>query len=203
MGFLKKAFSAVSSPVSAAIKTISNIPKDPVGSISSLGKQFANTGLDVATGGNKRLVNDLSGGLMDSAVGAAGGNSKDIIRLGATGGAAFFGGPMGAMAANNVLAGGGNFLQAAMAAGAGGEMSIFNDVGSFFNSNPALAQMANSAISGFGQKSAPVVQQQAPEVRVIQVPTPASGGMSKGMMMGIGGAVVAVVLVLVLFLKRK
>lgn len=43
------------------------------------------SGLDVVTGGNKALVNDLTGGLMDSAEGAARGNSKDIIKTGLTG----------------------------------------------------------------------------------------------------------------------
>ena len=175
--------------------------------LGDLGQLAARTGLDVATGGNKKLVDGLSGGLMTSAEMAARGNSSDITRLGVTGAAGLAGGPMAAMAANNAFASGGNFLQAGFAGltnSQGGEMSFLNDIGSFLNSNPALSQIANNAITGLTQKSAPKVVSQ-PEVRVVEVPAsqPVSAPMSKGMMVGIGAGVVGLIVVLIFAFRRK
>lgn len=203
MGFsLKKIVKSVTKPIEKAVQTVAAIPKDPLGSISSLAKQAANVGIDVATGGNKNLVDGLTGGLASSAVNAAGGDTKDIARIGVTGGAALVGGPGAAIAANQILASGGNPLQAAMAAAQGGDMGFLGGIGDFLNSNPGIQQLANNALSGIMPKSAPVVQTVAPAVQTIEVPGKAAG-MSQGMMLGIGAGVLGLVLVLVLALKRK
>jgi len=197
---VKKVSKSVTKPVESSLK---NISKGNIGgAVGDLTSGAARMGLDVATGGNKNLVDSFSGGLLSSVESAARGNSKDIVRVGATGGATFFGGPAAGFAVNNVLSQGGNIAQAAMAAGSGGEMNILSDVTGFLSSGNPLAQLANNAISNLtsSPKSAPKVSS-APAVQTISVPS--QSGMSTGMMMGIGAAVVGLVLVFVLVFKRK
>jgi hypothetical protein len=159
-------------------------------------------GFDVATGGNKAQVDALSGGLLSSAELAARGNSKDIARVGVVAGATAAGGPSAGFAVNNVLSQGGNYLQAAMAAQAGGNMSFLSDGLGFLGSNDPLAKLAQNAISGLtsSPKSAPRISS-APAIQTISVPS--AQGMSTGMMIGIGVATLALIAGLFYFFKKR
>lgn len=206
MGFsLKKAVKsvtkAVSAPIASVGKAVEKIAQGKVAEgLGDIGQTGLRTGLDTVTAGNKSLVDSYSGGLLTSAEQAARGNTKDATRVGVVGGATFFGGPMAGFAANNVFANGGNFAQAALAAGSGGEMGFLSDINGFLGNNPALSQLANNVISGLGPKSAPKVVQQAPAVQTVEV---ARKGMSMGAMIGIGAGVIAVALLAVVMLRKK
>lgn len=75
-------------------------------------------------------------------------------------------------------------------------------VNSFFSSNPALMQLANNAVSNLTSKpkSAPKLVVSQPAVQSVVTP---SAGMSPGMMIGIGVAVVAVAVGMIMIFKRK
>lgn len=84
-----KAVDNFGSAASKAVKSVGKgVEKVAQGKVSEglgdIGQAAMRSGLDVATGGNKKLVDSLSGGLMTSAEGAARGNSKDIIKTGLT-----------------------------------------------------------------------------------------------------------------------
>ena len=196
---VKKAVSKVTKPVAKAVEKIAQ-GKVAEG-LGDIGQTGARMGLDIATGGNKDLVDGFSGGLLTSAENAARGNTKDIARVGVTGAATFAGGPTAGFAVNNVLSNGGSITQAALAAGSGGDMSFLSDVSGFLGNNPGIAQLANSALSGLGPKSAPKVVQSAPAIQTIEVPS--ARGMSMGMMVGIGSAVIGAIVLILVVVKRK
>lgn len=205
MGFsLKKAFKSVTKPIATVVNSVGKIASGNVAEgLGDIGQAAVRTGLDTVTLGNKSTVDGLSGGLLTAGEQAARGNTKDIVRVGAVAGATVYGGPMAGMAVNSALAGGANILQAGMAGAmnsSGGEMSFLSDVGGFLNNNPGISQLANNVISGLGPKSAPKVVQAAPAVQYIETP---AKGMSQGMLMGVGAAVVAVALLAVVLLRRK
>lgn len=102
----KKAVSKATKTVTGSIKKISK--GDIKGGIGDLSEGAATMGLDIATGGNKKLVDAYSGGLLSSAEGAARGNSTDLTRLGIVGGATVLGGPAAGFALNQVMARGGS-----------------------------------------------------------------------------------------------
>lgn len=81
-------------------------------------------------------------------------------------------------------------------------MSLFGNIESFINQNPALAKLATNAISGLtsSPKPAPKLVTQAPAVQVVSVPTP---GMSTTMKYGIGAGVVLVAVLMVVLLGRR
>lgn len=200
------AVKSVGSVASGIVNGVGKVAQGKVGEgLGDIGQTAARMGLDIVTVGNKSTVDKLTGGIMTTAEEAARGNSKDIVRLGATATAAVYGGPTAAMAANSVFAGGGNILQAGLAGvtnSQGGEMGWLDDIGGFLNNNPGLSQLANNAISGLIPKSAPKVQTVAPAVQTIEIPG-SRQGMSTGMIVGIAGGALGLVLVLVLVLKRK
>ncbi len=181
-------------------------PADVVKSLSKGVKEFTQKSQDVATLGQRDQVNALTGGGLDAIKDASGGDSKSALRVGVTAGAFAAGGPMAAIAANSAFANGGNVGQAGLAAvtnSQGGEMSIFNDVGNFLNSDTAIAKLANSSLSGLingKPKPAPVVVRESAPVQTI---VSGGAGMSKGLMYGLGAAAVAVVLILVVALKKR
>lgn len=78
----------------------------------------------------------------------------------------------------------------------------FSGLNSILSSNPALAQLANNAVSNLtsSPKPAPKVQQIAPAVTQVSVAKPAMG---MGMILAIGAAVVGAVVLMVVVLKRK
>lgn len=203
MGFsLKKVTKAVSKVVKPVAKAVEKVAQGKVGEgLGDIGQTGARMGLDIATGGNKNLVDGFSGGLLTSAENAARGNTKDIARVGVTGAASFAGGPTAGFAVNNILANGGSITQAALAAGSGGDMSFLSDVSGFLGNNPGIAQLANSALSGLGPKSAPKVVQSAPAIQTIEVPS--SKGMTPNIMIGVGLAVVSLIVVMLVVVKRK
>ncbi len=105
---VNKVTAAVGKPVETIVNGAGKIATgnftEGVGDITGT---LAKNGLNIVTVGNADKVNELSGGGVDTLVGAARGNSKDIVRTGATGAATFFGGPAVGLAVNQGFAMGG------------------------------------------------------------------------------------------------
>lgn len=209
---VKKATKAVSNPISQVTKSVEKIAQGKVSEgLGDLGQGAASMGLDIATGGNKKVVDQLSGGLLTSAELAARGNSKDIVRVGLTGGAALVGGAPAALMVNSAMAQGHSPLQAIFSAGAQGLVgdnmkisSVLSDIQSSTGINVGdvltnLLGVKSDPQSSTGSKA--VVQGSAPSSPVI-IQQPSGGGINTNVMMIAGAGLVGVVL-LALLLKRK
>lgn len=116
MGWGSSVVKSVSRAVKKASKSVSKTVSKAAQGASNLSGTVASKTLDVATLGQKDLVNGLTGGAVTSLEGVYRGNSADIARLGATGAAFAVGGPAGAFAANNLLASGASLEQVGLAA---------------------------------------------------------------------------------------
>lgn len=194
MGFsLKKLVKSVTAPVEKAVQSVGKIASGNIAEgLGDLGQLGAQTGLDIATGGNKKLVDGLSGGLLTTAEQAARGNTGDIAKLGVVAGATIAGGPGAGVMANSALAQGGNVFQAGLAGFGGTE----------FGASP-LGQLASNSLTGLfngNPKPAPFVQDQymAP---AISYATPQSS--NTGLIVGIVGGVLVLVLAMFLFIRKR
>jgi hypothetical protein len=203
---------AVGGAVSKAVKTVGNVTKPVTNGIGKIAQgkvaegvgditqTAARTGLDIATGGNKKIVDAYSGGFLTSAEQAARGNTKDAARLGLVGGAAVVGGPGAAYATNMALANGASpILAGASILGAGnfgGNMSLISDVGSFINSNKDLI----GQVVDFGNKPKAAPQ---PSYAPAAIPQPIYQPDNTKMLLMAGGGFLGLILVLVLVLRSK
>lgn len=79
---------------------------------------------------------------------------------------------------------------------------FFASANNFLTANPALAKLASNTISNLtsSPKSAPKLVTQAPAVQTVVAP---SSGMSTGMMIAIGAAVVGVAVLMFTLLRGK
>lgn len=198
---VKKATKAVSSVAKSATGAVSKIAQGKVAEgLGDLGQTAARTGLDIATGGNKKIVDAYSGGLLTSAEQAARGNTSDATRVGIVGGATLVGGPMAGYTTNMVLARGGSPLEAGAAvlgaANLGGDMSILSDVGNFISSNKDLI----GQVVDFGNKPKAAPSAAAP----VAIPQPILAPQDNTKMYLLaGGGVLGLILVLVLVLRPR
>jgi hypothetical protein len=132
MSFFKKLEKQTRKALGDATKKLADVGRG-VSEISKgnvqkgLGK-ITDTGVDsffdYASLGNRKMVNELSGGFVDATKGVYRGNSKDIIRVGATVGAGAFGGPTAAIGVNQVLAQRGVSAQSLLSVGSQGFLGV-------------------------------------------------------------------------------
>lgn len=193
MGFsLKKVVKSVTKPLAKVTTAVGKIAQGKVAEgLGDIGQTAASTGLDIATGGNKKIADSLSGGLLTTAEQAARGNSGDIAKIGVVAGATVVGGPGAGMAANQILAQGGNALQAAM-----GGASVAGVPG---------VDLAGAVLNKLNPQKAPKMPG-APDVIEDYFPrdySGESGGSSKYTMIVAGAAVLVVLLIGVFFLIKK
>lgn len=191
MGFLKKLVKSVTAPVEKAVQSVGKIASGNVAEgLGDLGQLGAQTGLDIATGGNKKLVDGLSGGLLTTAEQAARGNTGDIAKIGVVAGATIAGGPSAGLMANSALSQGGNVFQAGLAGFGGTELGA-----------SPLGQLASNSLTGLfngNPKPAPVVQDQN-ALAVYSAPQKSN----TGLIIGIAGGVLVLVLAMFLFLRKR
>ena len=195
---VKKTTDSVSKPLVSSLKRLSK--GDLKGGIGDLTSGATRIGLDIATGGNKKLVDGFSGGLLSSAEGARRGNLKDIVRTGVTATAAYFGGPMTAMAINQKFASGQKVQNIALdyaKENSGMDMSFLNQANDFL-SNPVVS----SYLTNRSPKRPPKVP-----VPVISVDNPMEDqndkGISSKMLLYFGGGAVVLFLIVFLIIRRK
>lgn len=202
MGFsLKKIVKSVTKPVSNVVNGVGKIASGKISEgLGDIGQTAAGTGLDIVTGGNKKIADGLSGGLLTTAENAARGNTADIARLGVTGGAALAGGPGAALAANSAFANGGNILQA----GFSGVLGSDTGLGNFLN-NSALGNLASGALSGLiNGKPKPVAS--VPDFypqETSSAYSPSVKNNNMPLILGIGALFVLLVVFMFFILKRR
>lgn len=194
MGFsLKKIVKSVTKPVSSVVNGVGKIASGKISEgLGDIGQTAVRTGLDVATGGNKKLVDGLSGGLLTTAEQAARGNTGDLAKIGVVAGATIAGGPGAGLMANSVISQGGNVFQAGLAGFGGTELGA-----------SPLGQLASNSLTGLfngNPKPAPVVQEQFVSP-AISYATPKSS--NTGLIVGIVGGVLVLVLAMFLFIRKR
>lgn len=194
MGFsLKKIVKSVTNPVSSVVNGVGKIASGKISEgLGDIGQTVVRNGLDIATGGNKKLVDGLSGGLLTTAEQAARGNTGDIAKLGVVAGATVAGGPVAGLMANSVISQGGNVFQAGLAGFGGTELGA-----------SPLGQLASNSLTGLfngNPKPAPVVQEQFVSP-AISYATPKSS--NTVLIVGIAGGVLVLVLAMFLFLRKR
>jgi hypothetical protein len=191
---VKKVSSAVGSAVKSVSSGVSKIAQGKVAEgLGDIGQTAARAGLDTVTGGNKKIADQLSGGLLTSAEMAARGNTKDITRVGAVVGATVAGGPGAGMAVNGGFAAGG--FQGGLAAGLGG----VGVPGAGLIAG-AVSNVVGSGGGSMAPSSAPMYQ--APMYSPAPVYQGTSGGINNSTMI-MGAAFAGVLLILVLFLGMR
>lgn len=192
----KKAYDSVRKPVKSIGKGLEKVAQGKVSEgFGDIGQTAARVGLDVATGGNKDKVDALTGGLMTAAEKAARGNSKDIVRVGATVGALAGGGPGGAMAVNSAFGQGGNVFDAASTfAGSQG----FGDIARVADTVTGGAISRNSSLAN--QFSRQEAASSGPS-SIIVPPQPIQKDNTLLIAGGIGGA--ALLITIILMQKRR
>ncbi len=176
---------------------MSNIVKQPLKAVSQVSGDITKSMQDVATLGNRDLVNSASGGGLDALQGASQGNSKDLFRTGATVAAFAGAGPAGAVAVNQQFAQGQSPEQIALGLASGGTGVNFLD--------QALTYANNPAVQGLLGLNKPAPAPKAPK-QVAPTVTPSvqpSEGMSMTTMLLIAGGVIATVLVGFVVFKGK
>lgn len=199
-----KATKAVSNPIKQiAAGTGKVIGGDVKGGLGDIGAAGTRMGLDIATAGNRKTADALSGGALTAAEGASRGNTADIARLAVTGGAAFVGGPAGGMAANQFFASGNLTTQNALASGAqialgSDSMSWLGDIKekTGFDVGGLLSQVVDSQLNPKKDKGDPGLVAGPQQPVFVQAP-------SDNKMIYIAGGVAVLGLFAVLLLRKR
>lgn len=185
---IKTGIKAVDNITSAATKAINNaaggVVKIASGNVTEgfgdVGQAFMKNGIDIATLGNKSLVDSFTGGAMTKLEGAARGNSSDIISSGLS--LASVIGPVSGIKGAEVLK--------------GENMDYLNSINSFLGSD--AGKLASQVVSGIGKK--------APKpVKVVAAPAAAAPSSSSNDLMKygmIGGGVLLIAVVAMMAMRK-